>query len=401
MHPNIVIDPEFQALLDPLEPVERAQLEANIVADGCRDPLVLWGDLLIDGHNRHEICTRLGLPFGTVGMDFADRDAAMDWMDANQMGKRNMSPEAFTRALGRRYNRAKKAVGAPVGNSNNSESQLAQIDPIDSPQKSTADRLAADHGVSPATVKRAGAYDAAAKVIEAAGGSVAGSKQQDVVQAAKVIAQVPDVADEVPLAAQFAALPAETQQAAMAAIATASEPAKEVMREAVKAHVANNSGNNEWYTPSKYVELAREVMGGIDTDPATSEVANRTVQAAQIYTADDDGRTKVWAGRVWMNPPYAQPLMGDFAEAVASKFESGEIEQACILVNNATETQWFQRMLVSATAVCFPKSRIKFIDPDGKPSGAPLQGQAILYMGSSVEAFKQAFSAEGRVLSNV
>lgn len=165
-----------------------------------------------------------------------------------------------------------------------------------------------------------------------------------------------------------------------------------------KVHVAKNSGENEWYTPAKHIELARAVMGGIDCDPATSEIANRTVQATTIYTADDDGRDKTWRGRVWCNPPYAQPLMGDFAEAVAAKYESGEIEQACILVNNATETQWFQRMLGAASAVCFPKSRIKFLDPQGNP-GAPLQGQAIVYMGESVQAFKDAFSVEGKVLT--
>ena len=167
--------------------------------------------------------------------------------------------------------------------------------------------------------------------------------------------------------------------------------------EAVRAHVANNSGNNEWYTPAKYIDLAREVMGGIDCDPATSEIANQTVKAKTIFTAEDDGLAQTWRGRVWMNPPYAQPLMSDFAEAVSAKFESGEIEQACILVNNATETQWFQRMVSVANAVCFPKSRIKFLDPQGKP-GAPLQGQAIIYMGDNIELFVAAFKLEGAVL---
>lgn len=165
-----------------------------------------------------------------------------------------------------------------------------------------------------------------------------------------------------------------------------------------RAHVANNSGNNEWYTPADYVELARQVMGSIDTDPASSEVANATVKAGTYYTADDDGRAKVWAGNVWMNPPYAQPLIADFAEAVASKIESGEIDQACVLVNNGTETGWFQRMLSAASAVCFPRSRIRFVDPSGNPSGAPLQGQAVLYMGGNREAFAAAFSEKGVVL---
>ena len=168
--------------------------------------------------------------------------------------------------------------------------------------------------------------------------------------------------------------------------------------EAVRAHVANNSGNNEWYTPAKYIDLAREVMGGIDCDPATSEIANQTVKAKTIFTAEDDGLAQTWRGRVWMNPPYAQPLMSDFAEAVSAKFESGEIEQACILVNNATETQWFQRMVSVANAVCFPKSRIKFLDSQGGKPGAPLQGQAIIYMGDNIELFVAAFKLEGAVL---
>ena len=198
---------------------------------------------------------------------------------------------------------------------------------------------------------------------------------------------------------KLAAVPEEQfEQAVSAALEIAGEVNLGVVVQ--RAHVANNSGNNEWYTPARHIELARAVMGGIDTDPASSEIANRTVKAAQFFTADDDGRSKTWKGRVWMNPPYAQPLMNDFAEAVASKFEAGEIEQACILVNNATETQWFQRILAPAAAVCFPKSRIKFIDLAGNPSGAPLQGQAIVYMGENVQAFVEAFGEEGAVLRN-
>lgn len=199
------------------------------------------------------------------------------------------------------------------------------------------------------------------------------------------------------LASQVAALPEEEKsEVAAAAPGQIKEVAQEVVR---RAHVANNSGNNEWYTPVDYIQLARSVMGGIDTDPATSEIANRTVQASTIFTESDNGLSKKWSGRVWMNPPYAQPLIADFSEAVSAKYEDGEIEQACILVNNGTETQWFQRMLSASSAVCFPKSRIRFVGPDGV-HGAPLQGQAVLYMGENVEAFISAFSQKGAVLTN-
>jgi ParB family chromosome partitioning protein len=198
------------------------------------------------------------------------------------------------------------------------------------------------------------------------------------------------------LAAQVVVLPDEEREIVEAAPV---EEMRAVAKDVVRAHVANNSGNNEWYTPQRIIGMARAVMGGIDTDPATSEIANLTVKAELIYTAEEDGRKQKWRGRVWMNPPYAQPLITDFAEAVSSKYESGEIDQACILVNNATETQWFQRMLSAASAVCFPKSRIRFLDPDGNP-GAPLQGQAIIYMGKNVSGFKEAFETEGKVLVN-
>jgi ParB family chromosome partitioning protein len=136
-------------------------------------------------------------------------------------------------------------------------------------------------------------------------------------------------------------------------------------------------------------------MGGIDLDPATSEIANRTVQAATFYTADDDGRTKPWSGRVWMNPPYAQPLMGDFADKLAKSVEAGDIDAAIVLVNNATETAWFHTLVGASAAICFPRSRIRFLDPEGNPNGAPLQGQAIFYVGEDVEAFRAGFESFG------
>jgi len=90
----IQIDKEFQALIPPLAAEEKAQLEANIVADGCRDPLVVWGDTLIDGHNRYEICTRLGLPFKTVQKEFESRAHVRVWMRQLQRGRRNL-PHAW------------------------------------------------------------------------------------------------------------------------------------------------------------------------------------------------------------------------------------------------------------------------------------------------------------------
>lgn len=164
-------------------------------------------------------------------------------------------------------------------------------------------------------------------------------------------------------------------------------------------HVANNSGNNEWYTPSDYIEAARYVMNGvIDLDPASSDTANKTVQAVTYFTAETNGLDKLWHGNVWLNPPYAGELIGKFTTKFVTDFDNGDIYQGIVLVNNATETQWFQGLLQSAWVVCFPKQRIRFLDPNGKPTGAPLQGQAVLYFGPNVELFTQTFLSFGAVL---
>lgn len=172
------------------------------------------------------------------------------------------------------------------------------------------------------------------------------------------------------------------------------EPTKAALKH---VHVSANSGNNEWYTPPEYIEAARRVMGGIDLDPATSEIANKTVGATKIFTAQDDGLSQEWPiGRIWMNPPYAQPLIGQFSERMAQETQLGS--EAIVLVNNATETVWFQTMANACSAICFPKSRIKFLDPNGKPNGAPLQGQAFLYFGKGVPAFESNFLKFGFVV---
>ena len=89
---GIRIDQEFQALIPPLTDEEYACLEDSIRREGCRDALVLWGDTLIDGHNRYEICTRHGVPFDTVQMDFQTRNDALVWIIKNQFGRRNLPP---------------------------------------------------------------------------------------------------------------------------------------------------------------------------------------------------------------------------------------------------------------------------------------------------------------------
>ncbi len=144
------VDPEFRARIPALRPEEREQLRDNLLRDGCRDPLVVWQEkkLILDGHNRFEICREERIPYDVVGISLADRSAAFDWIDTNQLGRRNLTAEQFSLFLGRHYNRVKAAHGGDRRSS-------PQVE--DSKPK-TAERLASQYGVSRATVERAAKF---------------------------------------------------------------------------------------------------------------------------------------------------------------------------------------------------------------------------------------------------
>lgn len=160
--------------------------------------------------------------------------------------------------------------------------------------------------------------------------------------------------------------------------------------EASKPHVAHNSTDNEWYTPAQYIEAAREVMGVIDLDPASNDFANETVKAEKYYSEEDDGLAQEWFGNIWLNPPYSTELIRKFAD----KLSESAFEQAVVLVNNATETAWFEKLVSRASAIVFNKGRIKYRKRDGE-HGAPLQGQAFIYYGDNPDKFLEVFSRFG------
>ena len=102
---EIIVDQEFQSLIPPATPEELDTLEANLLRDGCLDPLIVWQQqrVLLDGHNRKAICDRYGISYDIREVSLPDREAAADWIDAHQLGRRNLTPKQMSLIRGRRY----------------------------------------------------------------------------------------------------------------------------------------------------------------------------------------------------------------------------------------------------------------------------------------------------------
>src|SRR5262249_58304497 len=156
------------------------------------------------------------------------------------------------------------------------------------------------------------------------------------------------------------------------------------------------TGENEWYTPGEYIEAARTVLGEIDLDPATSEYAQSAIGAARYFTKDDDGLSKEWHGRVWLNPPSAQPAIAHFVAKMIQEYGAGRVTTAIMLTHNYSDAAWFQDAGSVANAVCFTRGRIRFYQPDGVIA-QPTQGQTFFYFGDKPRTFIERFAEIGLV----
>lgn len=165
----------------------------------------------------------------------------------------------------------------------------------------------------------------------------------------------------------------------------------------------HQSKSNEWYTPSEYIEAARLVMGGIDFDPASCKLANRTVKANRYYTKYEDALSLLYgtwyANSVWLNPPYGKTNgvsnQALWSAKLIDQYHRGNVSQAILLVNAAIGTSWFNPLF--EYPICFPEKRIRFINKDGEQS-SPTNGNAFVYLGDNLDKFVEIFSQFGTVV---
>lgn len=175
-----------------------------------------------------------------------------------------------------------------------------------------------------------------------------------------------------------------------------------VMELEAKLQKPVSTRTDEWYTPPEFIEMARTVMGSIDLDPASNELAQSWIQAKKYFTKDDEGLmiASWWKEgdapiNVWCNPPYGRTVEL-WLETVVDGFLDGNIKSAILLLNR-TGAAWYKARTKEVNAICEVHKRIAFIDENGQRQSSPRYYNDFLYLGKDVEKFIEVFSAIGDV----
>lgn len=161
------------------------------------------------------------------------------------------------------------------------------------------------------------------------------------------------------------------------------------------------SGEVEWYTPRRFLDAAMEVMGSIDLDPASSQEAQKHVKATKYYTLEQNGLDKPWWGNVFLNPPYRASVIQQFVRRMVEMYAAHAITQGILLTNNATDTEWFHQAMLPASAICFTKGRIRFIqviNGEAEEKNNPTNGQTFFYFGKREKTFAKVFGEFGTLV---
>lgn len=160
------IDQEFKTLIRPLRRDEYLQLEVNLTIDGCREPIATWNNIIVDGHNRYEICNRLRIPYAVREMPFENRNQAIIWICNNQLGRRNISEETRRYLIGKQYELEKVARKNPPNiNGFNQYKQRSKKERGESFRR-TAQKFSAQYNVSTGAVQK---YAIFSKALDAVG----------------------------------------------------------------------------------------------------------------------------------------------------------------------------------------------------------------------------------------
>ena len=256
----ITVNEDLQAYIDPLTPDEYAALERSLLAEGCRDALVLWGDVLVDGHNRHAICQKHGLPFQTVqNTRFTSLEDVHLWMIDQHLGRRSVSDfQRGVLALRKKDLVAERRSRALARSTD--DSSAAAADPAD-----------ADTGFSAHTAEPLHSREDIARAARLSSGQVVMIEKIQKQAAPEVVAALKAGSISLNAAAAVASLPADEQVAAAHA-------GKDELKQAAKRV-------RESRRKPKAAELEGEFQDG-KAPAAAAAVSNESLHALQQRVAE-------------------------------------------------------------------------------------------------------------------
>ena len=283
---ELKIDEGLKAYIDPLTPDEYESLERSILAEGCRDSLVVWGDLLIDGHNRYGICQKHGLPFNTIqATQFKNMDDVHLWMIDQHLGRRSVSDfQRGVLALRKREIIAeRRAAAAAAVNA----AKAAQPATEEAPWEGDTDPVVAQALASVAKVPDE-ALDTREALARAARLSAGQVKMIETIQekaAPEVVAAVKAGELSLNAAAVVATLPEEEQQAVAAEGADALKQAAKRVRDAKKKPKAEKPAADE-SAEAAPIASAEELQARVTELEAENERLRMQVKTLQELLAE-------------------------------------------------------------------------------------------------------------------
>ena len=285
---NIVVNEELKAYIDPLTPEEHDALERSILAEGCRDALVLWGDVLVDGHNRYGICQKHGLPFQTVqNTRFQSMEDVHLWMIDQHLGRRSVSDfQRGVLALRKREivaERRARAAAAFVAGNAEAETQ---------PDESSA--TAAPAAASVAPPEDLSSREAIARAARLSSSQVVMIEKIQKQAAPELVAAVKSGTISLNAAAAVATLPAEEQVAAAAAgkdeLKQAAKRVREAKRKTREEAAPKNSDEAPQPAEAALTDELPALRARVAELTAENEALRQQLAQLRAQLSADDGQ---------------------------------------------------------------------------------------------------------------
>lgn len=350
-HPCFTIDTEFETLFPPSTPDELENLEQSLLTDGFHDwePLLVWREeqILIDGHQRYRICQKHHIPFKIVERTFPDRDAAIFAALEVQLARRNLSI----------YDRGVLA--------------LRYKDRI---SREARERQRCGRGGVLLLMNSPKAIDTRAEVA-----SIAGVSPDTISKIERIERDAP-----VEIKKQL-----KSGEISIHAAYTALKPS---------GYLQNimSSDSVEWYTPKEIIDAVIDVLGAIDLDPCSNSHEAPNVPAQTHFTKEDDGLSRPWSGKIFLNPPYGDQLPKWIAK-LKDELQVGNITEAVVLVAARPETRWFNSL--NDFIWCSIVGRLSFSGENSR-GRAPFPSAAF-YFGNHPDKFISVFRKFGPIYQKI